>query len=413
MLRRNRLTIEQLNNANEYLVKERRKGRDVWVYRLAYYAENGTRKATSKAFKPDEVKTSAQAKRAARAWRETLISEARAGAESDGTAPTIAEYMREVVDGSGANDSSKLGYRPYMRRIESRFGSMALQDLTAEDVGAWQADMRIEGLAPNTIRHAHALLSHVMNMALQDGYVPRNVCKMRAAKAPKKPYQEPNTLTADERGRLLAYLSEADPSPVNTAAALALLAGLRRGELCGLRWKDTDLDGATVKIRTAVGKRAGGTYEKAPKTGASIRTVPLPDRALDALRKRLEAMRSEAGAFAPVDSFCWPDLFVLGKPDGSYCNPDVLGHEWAALRKFLNLKGTQRPPTLHDLRHTYITWLVTDGADVKTVASLAGHSDVAHTLNIYAAADPNAQRAAVERLGQLARLEESGANDGR
>lgn len=96
-----------------------------------------------------------------------------------------------------------------------------------------------------------------------------------------------------------------------------------------------------------------------------------------------------------------PDLFVLGRIDGTYMNPHTLWREWKAIAKSLGLVGTEgKTPVFHDLRHTFATVAIKSGADVKSVSSILGHANTAMTLNIYASEDPEAKRRTMERATQ-------------
>lgn len=82
--------------------------------------------------------------------------------------------------------------------------------------------------------------------------------------------------------------------------------------------------------------------------------------------------------------------------------PHTLSKAWKSIADSMGLVGTQgRRPTFHDLRHTFATYAISEGIDVKTVSSILGHSSAAMTLNIYASADPASKRAAVETIGNV------------
>ena len=93
------------------------------------------------------------------------------------------------------------------------------------------------------------------------------------------------------------------------------------------------------------------------------------------------------------------DLYVLGNAEGTFYYHDRLTKEFSSIVKMLDLVGTTgKRITLHDLRHTYATYLVAAGTDIKTVSSLMGHSNAAMTLNTYASADPHARRSAAKTI---------------
>lgn len=371
------------------------------------------RRQLTKTFTYDEAHTEGQANKAVSKWHRDLIDEAKARvakAEAEAKAReeaekareeaekhpkwTLPDYAADVLRRSPADPSSKTGYRTQLHRLEEAFGGVMLEDLTADMVADWMDSLSKRGLSPVTVRNARAFLNMVMRYAMEeDGLITANPCKKHATKPPKLPHKEPNALGAAERGKVLDYLENAPYRPVTLASLIALLTGMRVGEVCGLRWMDVDLDRGIIHVRNTIGVKEGGTYQKEPKTGASLRDIPIPSQLSDALKVRRADMWAERIATVKTTAEEFGELFVIGKADGSYCHPGVVSRDWRAIAEVLQLRGTQnRRPTFHDLRHTFITAAITDiGADVKTVASMAGHSKVSHTLDIYASSDPDAK----------------------
>lgn len=379
------------------------------------------RSQITKTFTYEEAHTKNQAKNATESWHRSLIEEARRRAEEEARRAeeskvkrwTLTDYAAHVIGRTPADDSTKDGYRKQLRRLERAFPGVALGGLTADMVADWQESMLEAGLSPVTVRNARAFLNLVMRFAVEeDELIDRNPCKKRIARAPKLPHKEPNALGADERGRLLDYLERAPYRPARLAAHIAVSTGMRVGEICGLRWKDVDLDRSTIYVHNSIGVRKGGTYEKEPKTGASLRMVYLPDHLVAALKRRRAEMWEEwAQQATPAPKGEFRKLFVIGATDGSWCHPGVVSRDFHGIADTLELMGTQgRRPTFHDLRHTYITAAITDAnADIKTVASMVGHSKVSHTLDIYASADPDAKARLAAAIDEQQRAEREAA----
>lgn len=106
-------------------------------------------------------------------------------------------------------------------------------------------------------------------------------------------------------------------------------------------------------------------------------------------------MKSDSQQRARAFGFKFGDPYILGtqEPDSRPYNPTALGKDFAAFCKMHGFKCT-----FHDLRHTFATMMITNGCDVRTVASYLGHSSVSMTLNIYADVDPDAKRTAVSKV---------------
>lgn len=181
-------------------------------------------------------------------------------------------------------------------------------------------------------------------------------------------------------------------SPLGLAIELALTTGMRRGEVCALRWSDVGDDG-TVTVSHALGNGEGGFYLKEPKTGSSARTIPLTAHTAAILKaKRADSRRVLAEMGVPAG-----DPFVLGtqEPESRPYNPTQLGKDFSAFCKMNGFRCT-----FHDLRHTFATMMIANGCDVRTVASYLSHASVSMTLDTYADVDPEAKRAAVGKVDE-------------
>ena len=411
----NSFTAEQIADGRGTLSRH---GNGRWRARISYY-QRGNRRNVSKVF-PEEIRTEAQAKRALAAWQRELIAEAANRAEQEEAEErpswTVPDYVSHVIDDiSQAEDSTKSRYRTYQRRIEARFEGLPLADLTAEMIADWQGEMEEEGLSPTTILHAHRVLSQAMKHAAEeDGLIPFNPCKKRAARPPRMRNSYPNALEKEGRGRLLDYLENASYSPVVLAARIAIETGLRRGEVCGLRWKDVDLDGGYIHVRNSIAVRTGGTYEKPPKTGRSVRDIPIMDGLRAVLRRRKQEQDRERLELLDTTLEDLSELYVIGGVDGSYCKPDVLDHEWRALASVLDLKGKEgKRVSFQDLRHTFASAGIAEGADVASISSIMGHSDITTTLRRYTSPDSDATRRTIERHAETLEAERNAAREKR
>ena len=170
---------------------------------------------------------------------------------------------------------------------------------------------------------------------------------------------------------------------------IGLYTGLRREEICGLRWSDLDLNAAAphLTVNNAVRFDGGkGIFPSLLKTKAAHRTIPLPSKLADALR----AAKSKSNS-----------VFVVPAKNGSNASLQTVRNLMAIIgrrtvkasaatpEKEAKKRGPQIQQTLdfkvtpHLLRHTYITRLCQSGMDIKKIQYLAGHSDIKVTLGIY------------------------------
>jgi len=210
----------------------------------------------------------------------------------------------------------------------------------------------------------------------------------------------------------LVKVAEADDPVLATGIALAALTGARRGELVALRWSDVDLDAGRVTIARSLTVADGQSHEGATKTH-QIRNVALDEVGVGVLLRRWTYMRDlSKRAESPLVG----DPYVLSynangaRPVG----PDTFTHRFGALCRAMEARAAKRlkvsvaklPPgerwpfRFHDLRHFSVTTLIAAGVDVRTVAERHGHAQATMTLNRYAHALPERDRAAAGVLGR-------------
>jgi integrase len=179
---------------------------------------------------------------------------------------------------------------------------------------------------------------------------------------------------APEITQLLAGLSGNRLLPI---AALAIGSGLRRGELCALRWGDVDLDAGRLRVSGSMEQTRAGLRLKEPKTRRGRRGILLPEFAVAALRdhlRRLLERRLVLGLGRPG-----PADWVFTLEDGSPCPPDYLNRLWKralAARKLPRIG-------LHGLRHSHASALIAAGVDPLTISRRLGHGTPAFTLATY------------------------------
>jgi len=182
---------------------------------------------------------------------------------------------------------SKLGYD--LGPLRERHGGLPLQRLTRAHIDALVVDMLAGGTKTAKARTRGkwsavpvtkmvATTAHVLADALRQGLVGRNVAEF-VDRVPE-PYKNVDTYTEDEVRALLVAIAN---DRLAHAWELAL-SGLRRGEIAGLRWTDIDLENKTLTIANNRVAAGGRSVENDPKSAASRRTLPLPDRLVSVLK---------------------------------------------------------------------------------------------------------------------------------
>ena len=250
------------------------------------------------------------------------------------------------------------------------------------------------GLSDSTIRGVHWIVSGALDRAVVWHWVPSNVAQQ--ADKPRMPHPDPKPPTSDEAARLVtrAWSRDAD---WGVFVWVKMTTGMRRGEICGLRWSHVDLDHEVLTVRRTVYIGDDGQlHEKDTKTHQQRRVVLDPETAavLREHRERARQRNAELGETLSADSFVFS-----AEPDGRLpLHPDTATQRYKRMSTRLGIDTT-----LKNLRHYTATELISGGVDVRTVAGRLGHGGGgATTLRVYTAWTSEAdQRAARTVSGRM------------
>ena len=234
------------------------------------------------------------------------------------------------------------------------------------------------GYSGATLHCIRTALSKVLQEAVACGYIENNPAHGISV-GDRQPKRERLYLLPQQVRTLLDGLSE----PCRTLVLVAVLTGLRIGELLALRWKRVDFLASVIQVRETVYEGTFGT----PKTRSSKRDVPLSQSVRDALlAHRVRSARTE------------PDALVFATRKQTPLNPrNLLNRVLRPACKALDLPAV----SWHSFRHTHATLLSESGESLKTAQAILGHSDLETTLNIYTHAIPDSQRRAVEKVAAI------------
>lgn len=289
-------------------------------------------------------------------------------------------------------ETTAYGYRGMIENyLKPQLGEIRLQKLTARDIQQYYTWLMDEKkLSPNTVIKHHNLLTNTLNAAERQEYITKN--PMRAVSPPKKRQREAKFYTPEQLGILL---DKAVGTRLELPVYICAYLGLRRGELCGLRWSDVDLEHQTITIentRTQAGKKE---IEKGTKTASSTRTLYLPDTLCDMLKAAKEhqqACRAEyKNAYDDND-------YVVVMEDGRPFRPNYLSELFG---KFLADNDLPKI-VLHELRHTFASLSNQAGIPAYNIGKALGHSTPATTQKIYTHLLDQTHTQAVEGVAAIA-----------
>lgn len=247
------------------------------------------------------------------------------------------------------------------RYVSPLIGSIDMRDVSPQDLRSMLATVAGTGKT-RTAELIYAMLSAAMKEL--------DVNPMLHVKRPSHRQKRVEPWTDAEIAR---YLSALYSHRHGLALSLGLLCGLRRGEICGLRWRDVDLNAEELHIVNQRQRLASGEIvDTRPKSATSVRVIPIPRPLLPFLR----AARGLPSAY--VDSI----------------TPSGLDTAHRQLVEKLGLP----PICLHGLRHCYATLCLRHGCDMRCLQSLLGHSSYSVTANIYTHPDREMLRHAIDAV---------------
>lgn len=343
-----------------------------------------------------------------------LLRERDTGSALDPTRLTVAEYLTHWLETDvrhRVRQSTYAKYRDTIRLYLKRYvGMVLLPELRPAHVSALQSTLRDAGLSAATISGVRVVLHAALKQAVQWQLLHRNVCD--AVPAPRVTRRTHELWDEATVQRFRAALA-GDPDGV--LFTLAIVTGMRRGELLGLRWSDVDLDGGWITVRRSLVRGPEGLREEPPKSGRG-RRLDLTASQVAMLRVHRQAQVAQRLAAGPR----WQDqgyVFAL-VPDGDrYAGGrpyslTTFGWRWAGLLARLGLP----PLRPHDLRHLNATLLLEAGVHPKVVQERLGHANVSITLDTYSHVTPTLGRAAAhlldERLARATEADPEGISDG-
>lgn len=289
-------------------------------------------------------------------------------------------------------ETTAYGYRGMIENyLKPQLGEIRLQKLTARDIQQYYTWLMDEKeLSPNTVIKHHNLLTNTLNAAERQEYITKN--PMRAVSPPKKRQREAKFYTPEQLGILL---DKAVGTRLELPVYICAYLGLRRGELCGLRWGDVDLEHKTITIentRTQAGKKE---IEKGTKTASSTRTLYLPDTLCDMLKA---AKENQQACRAEYKNAYDDNDYVVVMEDGRPFRPNYLSELFS---KFLADNDLPKI-VLHELRHTFASLSNQAGIPAYNIGKALGHSTPATTQKIYTHLLDQTHTQAVEGVAAIA-----------
>ncbi|GGC94661.1 tyrosine-type recombinase/integrase [Chelatococcus reniformis] len=278
-------------------------------------------------------------------------------------------------------------------------GGKLLTDITRDDLQSFVDDLG-EDLSGVTVRHTVMALGLIYDYAIAAREAKRNL--VRDYKSTTRLPAKANRVIVPSQAELQALLRaarERAPGERPLAAqvrhamvAIGMFGGLRRGEMCGLKWDCVDLDRSVIRVRRSLSRLDG---LKEPKTTSGVRDVPIVPQVAAALRA--------------IPSNREPEEYVLTVTGGGgpISPNDMSNLYWRAICAKAGLADEKGRPKykLHSLRHAAASLFIASGLSPLHVKTVIGHASVQTTLNIYGHLFPEDEAIRVAATGIAARFD--------
>ena len=332
---------------------------------LYYDGENGKRVRRTRTYPTME-----QAEQVIAEYRRAQLLGGRS-APSDVLVEDWLRYWMDELIKPNCEETTCHGYENILNtHMIPALGGLYVQDLTPVRVQQYYGELRRKGLANNTVRKHHVLLHTALEAAVRQGLLRENVTRYVTPPAkvlPSHRYYDP--------AQLRELFCRCAGTEIEPAVKLAGYLGLRRSEICGLKWRCVDLDAKIVTIRE-VRTSVGGTFiEKKPKSYSSVRRLCYDGVSdLEELLARLHGdwERKRDGGFNP-------EGYVAVTEQGKPWDPNGLGRRVAAFVEENALPSI----SLHGLRHSFASVANSRSVPMFTISKALGHSSTSITSEVY------------------------------
>ncbi|MGD0880510.1 MAG: tyrosine-type recombinase/integrase [Acidimicrobiales bacterium] len=304
---------------------------------------------------------------------------------------TFGEYLDRWLAGlpTRLRPSTCDGYRRCLQYVTPGLRSRRLDHVTADNLDQLYAALLVSGrrqreggLSPRSVRYVHSVIRKALADAVRKGALARNVADSaspplaKSTRAPEMAWWKPRELRT--------FLDQTAGEPLGPLFRVAAMTGMRRGEVCGIRWSDLDLDKARIQVRQQLnvvrspGAPDGGlVFSERTKTDRGRRVVDLDPgtvAVLKARRRQQAEHRLAVGAGWANEH----DL-VFTEADGRPLDPESVSQ---VFNRRVARSGLPRI-RFHDLRHTHCAHLIEAGEQLLLITRRLGHASVAFTQDRY------------------------------
>lgn len=335
----------------------------------------------------------AENRKEAQKWVRQTRNEMERGLTHEGATITFGEWLDEWLVSKGHHVAIQThSYYSQLVRdyIKPALGRIRLRELNARQIQRFYNAKVSDGVGLRTVQKTHTVIHASLNSARKFGMIPYNPDD---ASNPPKPKPKPMKFLNQEQIKKLLKVSQETNDRYYPLYYLALVTGMREGELLALKLEDVDLEKGILNVKSNLQRIPGGGLKIGkPKTESSIRTIKLGKDTVEVLRSQKRKLEEEK------ENECWQDEgFVFPSSVGTAADPSNLLKQF---RKLLKDAGLPRI-RFHDLRHTAASLMLNNGVDVLVASQRLGHAHPSITLDVYGHLMPSMQNEAAKLIDLL------------
>ncbi|WP_145038641.1 tyrosine-type recombinase/integrase [Paenibacillus sp. Y412MC10] len=272
--------------------------------------------------------------------------------------------------------------------INPVLGEVQLSKINSLHIEQFINSMHEKELGDWSIKRAFSIVNAALNAAVRKDLINKN-----PSNKVSKPKVRRKVMAVWEPEFAFDFLEQTKgKSRYWIAAYLAIMTGMRQGEILGLRWSDIDFENKTLHIQQTVTKNR--RIKEGAKTQSSVRSVALSTDTIKTLKEHRAIILQERLQYG--EEYHNHDLVVCTNFGG----PATTRSVYKAWERFIE-KCKAPKITFHDLRHTHVSMLIKQGVHMKVISERLGHSSISVTMDIYGHLLPNMQEQAAELIDQL------------